>query len=101
MLTSKMSGLVTRRTDWKRCNRNGSNTGAPLDVFSDSFAEVVEMRYRDTFYSASDYEEMAKLGLNSVRIPIGCELLSSLAFLVDADDSYTLDRLDRRLANRG
>jgi len=36
----------------------------------------VRWRYRDTFYTVADFQEMAKLGLNSVRIPIGCELLS-------------------------
>ncbi|GAA5827835.1 hypothetical protein JCM5353_005660 [Sporobolomyces roseus] len=32
----------------------------------------------DTFYTVADFEEMAKLGLNSVRIPIGYWIIDSL-----------------------
>jgi len=98
--TSKMSGLATRRTDWRQCSRNGNSTGMSVDKVSVMIAKVKRKTYRDRFYTASDFEEMAKLGLNSIRVPIGCKPLSSLPFLVGADDPYTLDRLDRRLPDR-
>jgi len=62
----------------ERNGRNAMEMGESLVSFNDHY-EVSPLLtsacvvHRDTFYQEADFQEMKKLGLNTIRIPVGCE----------------------------